>query len=279
MTNLDSVLKSRDITLLTKVSYGFSNSHVWMWELDHKQGWVLKNWCFWIVVLEKTLESPLDCKEIKPIYPKGNQSWTFIGRTDAEAPILWPPDAKVVFSLEKTLMLGKIEGTRKRRQQRMRWSDGIIDTMDKSSNKLRGVVKDRETWGAAVHGVTKSWTQLSDWIATTARGEGRDCQRVSFSTSPLSGSRVPLSEAPGVGTGHCCHLGLQGWAWTAATEGHTTGCPCLSGSAHGWRGCTSLFGANGQHIPRKETASVQSKNNPRAKKYKCTQAMQGLSCI
>ena len=77
-------------------SYGFSSSHVWMWELDHKESWAPKNWCFWTVVLEKTLESPLDCKEIKPINPKGNQSWIFIGRTDAEAeaPILWPPDVK-----------------------------------------------------------------------------------------------------------------------------------------------------------------------------------------
>ena len=77
-------------------SYGFSSSHLWMWELDHKESWALKKWCFWTVVLEKTLESPLDCKEIKPVYPKGNQSWIFIGRTDAEAeaPILWPPDTK-----------------------------------------------------------------------------------------------------------------------------------------------------------------------------------------
>ena len=77
-------------------SYGFSSSHKWMWELDHKEGWVLKNWCFQTVVLEKTLESPLDCKEIQPVNPKGNQSWMFIGRTDAEAeaPVLWPPDAK-----------------------------------------------------------------------------------------------------------------------------------------------------------------------------------------
>ena len=92
--------KSRDITLPTKVcinqSYGFSNGHVQMWELDHNEGWAPKNWCFWIVVLEKTLESPLDCKEIKPVSPKGNQPWVFIGRTDAEdeAPILWPPDVK-----------------------------------------------------------------------------------------------------------------------------------------------------------------------------------------
>ena len=102
LTNLDSVLKSKDTTLLTKVcvdnglysqNYDFSSSHVWMWDLDHKEGWALKNWCFWIVVMEKTLESPLDNTEIKPINPKGNQCWIFFGRTDAEASILWPPDA------------------------------------------------------------------------------------------------------------------------------------------------------------------------------------------
>ena len=96
MTNLDSILKSRDITLPTKVhlgqSYGLSSGHVWMWELDHKESWALKNWCFWTVMLEKTLESALDSMEIQPVYPKGNQWWIFIGRTDAEAPILWPSD-------------------------------------------------------------------------------------------------------------------------------------------------------------------------------------------
>ena len=99
MTNLDSVLKSRypfaDKGSYSQ-SYGFSSSHVWMWELDCKEGWVPKNWCFWTVVLEKTLESPLDSKEIKPVNPRGNQPWIFIGRTDAEAeaPVLWSPDAK-----------------------------------------------------------------------------------------------------------------------------------------------------------------------------------------
>ena len=101
MTNLDRILKSRDITLLTKVhivkAMVFSSSHVKMWQLDHKEGWAPKSWSFWTVVLEKTLESPLDCKDIKPLNPKENQSWIFIGRTDAEAPILWPPDAKSWF--------------------------------------------------------------------------------------------------------------------------------------------------------------------------------------
>ena len=99
MTNLDSILRRRDITLMTgpsRQSYGFSCSHVWMWDLDCKESWGLKNWCFWTMVLEKTLESPLDCKEIQPVHPKGDQSWVFIGRTDAEAEtlILWPPHAK-----------------------------------------------------------------------------------------------------------------------------------------------------------------------------------------
>ena len=100
MTDLESILKSRDITLPTKFPLGkavaFSSSHVWMWKLDYKESWEPKNWCFWTVVLEKTLESPLDCKEINTVNPKGNQSWIFIGRTDAEAetPVFWPPDAK-----------------------------------------------------------------------------------------------------------------------------------------------------------------------------------------
>ena len=118
-------------------SYGVSSSHVWMWELDHKEGWTWKNWCFCTVVLEKTLESPLYCKEIKPINPKGNQSWIFIRRTDAEAetPTLWPRGVKI-WLIRKDLMLGKIEGRRKKGWQRMRWLNVITNSMDMSLSKL-----------------------------------------------------------------------------------------------------------------------------------------------
>ena len=146
MTNLDSILKI----------------HVRMWELDYKESWAPKNGCFWIVVLEKTLESLLDCKEIQPVHPKGDQSWIFIGRTDAEAetPVLWPPMRRTD-SLEKTLMLGKIEG-RRRGWQRMRWLDGITDSMDMRLSKLRELVVDREAMLQSM-GVPKSQTQLSGW--------------------------------------------------------------------------------------------------------------------
>ena len=140
-------------------SYGFSSSHVQMWELDNKKGWALKNWCLWTVVLEETLESPLESKEIKPVNPKGNQSWISIGRTDAEAPILWPPDAKSQFTGKDP------EAGKDWKQEKGTTEDEMAGWHHRlNGHEFEQALGDGEGQGSlAVHGVAKSWTQLSDW--------------------------------------------------------------------------------------------------------------------
>ena len=138
-----------------------------MWELDHKESWALKNWCFWTVVLEKTLESPLDCKEIQPVHPKGNQSWVVIGRTDAEAeaPILWPSDVNnwLIRENPDAVKDWRQEEKGTTEDKMVGWHHTCPSSMDMSLSKLWVLVMDREAWHAAAYGVTKSCTQMSDW--------------------------------------------------------------------------------------------------------------------
>ena len=161
MTNLDSVLKSREIILPAKLCIVETLVFpvvVWLWELDHKEGWELKNWCFWTVMLVKILESPLDCKVIKPVNLRGNQPWMFIGRTDAEAevPILWPPAAK------SWLILKNPDAVKDWRQEEKRTTEDEMVGWHHQLNghefeQTLGNNEGREAWRAAVHGVTKSW--------------------------------------------------------------------------------------------------------------------------
>ena len=163
----------------------FFQSHVWMWEMEHKQSWVPKNWCFWTVVLEKTLENLLDCKEIQPVHPKRDQSWIFIGRTDAEAPVLWPPAAK------KWLIGKDPDAGQDWRQEKKGTTNEVVGwhhRLDGSEFEEAPGVGDREAWHPAVHAVANSQTRLSDWTELNSVIRGLEVA-IPLPSSPLGEER------------------------------------------------------------------------------------------
>ena len=198
-----------------------------MWELDCEESWMPKNWCFWTLVLEKTLESPLDCKEIQPVHPKGNQSWEFTGRTDFEneTPIFWPPDAKS-WLIWKDSDVGKIEGRRRRGRQRMRWLDGITDSVDISLGKFRELVMDQG--GLACFGA---------WGHRVNTTEQLNCPWGS----------------PGKNTVVCCHFLLQ---WTMVCQNSW-----LRSVSLGWP-CTACLMASFSYISSFTTTRLWSMKRP-----------------
>ena len=213
MTNLDSIFKNRDYFANkgpSSQSYGFSSSHVWMWELDYKESWAQKNWCFWTVVLEKTLESPLDCKQIQLVHPKGDQSWVFIGRTEdeAETPIFCPPDVNN-WLIWKYPDAGKDCGLEEKRTQRIRLLDGIIDSTDMNLGKLWELVMDRESWHAAIHGIAKSRLRLSEWTDLIVKNHTEETIALN---DMITGKTIALTRWTFVGQVICFLLCCLGWS-------------------------------------------------------------------